>query len=131
MLEALCGRCGETFNPADVEDFRHVAREDGTPCDGPGVIMGAWGGWFNHEFPPLPLEQAREWVAASLHRQTGDNTWEEPCAIVAFHDDGSVSVYARHGWTEPAYAIVTITPQAWNGDYHGVITAVEHARGIR
>lgn len=34
FLEALCGTCGETFNPADEDDTIHIERADGTPCGG-------------------------------------------------------------------------------------------------
>lgn len=42
MLEAVCGDCAETFVPADENDLEHAAREDGTECGGPGVIVGEW-----------------------------------------------------------------------------------------
>ena len=42
LLEAVCGECAETFIPADEDDLEHGEREDGTPCGGPGIIVGAW-----------------------------------------------------------------------------------------
>lgn len=34
FLEALCGRCGETFIPNDESDLDHFQRQDGTDCGG-------------------------------------------------------------------------------------------------
>lgn len=42
MLEAVCGKCGETFNPHDEDDTEHIARYDGTECGGQGEIVGEW-----------------------------------------------------------------------------------------
>lgn len=42
IIEAKCGKCKETFNPADEDDTIHVAREDGSECGGQGVILGEW-----------------------------------------------------------------------------------------
>lgn len=41
-MEAVCGRCGETFNPADEGDTEHVARADGSECGGHGEVVGVW-----------------------------------------------------------------------------------------
>lgn len=41
-LEARCGACGDTFNPADEDDLVHVARVDGEPCGGVGELLGGW-----------------------------------------------------------------------------------------
>lgn len=49
MLEATCGKCGETFNPTGEEDGwpdapEHEWREEiGQPCGGTGVNLGDWG----------------------------------------------------------------------------------------
>jgi hypothetical protein len=40
VIEAVCTRDGETFNPADLTDLAHVQRKDGTECGAPGRI--AW-----------------------------------------------------------------------------------------
>jgi hypothetical protein len=42
MLEAECGRCGETFVPTDEDDTIHGVREDGEACGGQGEITGEW-----------------------------------------------------------------------------------------
>lgn len=42
ILEAECQKCKEVFIPENEEDTEHIAREDGTPCGGEGVIYGAW-----------------------------------------------------------------------------------------
>lgn len=42
ILEAVCGECGETFNPADEQDTIHGAKESGDECGGQGVIQGEW-----------------------------------------------------------------------------------------
>lgn len=41
--EAICRRCGETFNPADESDLMHYERVDGQPCNGLGELLGSWG----------------------------------------------------------------------------------------
>lgn len=40
MIEARCGKCGEVFNPNDMEDTIHIEQLDGTPCEGQGEITG-------------------------------------------------------------------------------------------
>lgn len=42
MLEAKCSVCGETFNPRDVFDIIHIAKENGDECGGEGIILGEW-----------------------------------------------------------------------------------------
>lgn len=42
ILEAVCGKCRETFNPNDEDDTIHGEREDGTECGGQGTITGHW-----------------------------------------------------------------------------------------
>lgn len=42
MLEAICGKCAETFVPADENDVVHGVTENGDPCGGVGVIAGEW-----------------------------------------------------------------------------------------
>jgi hypothetical protein len=42
IYEARCTKCDELFNPADEEDLIHVEQEDGTPCEGQGILMGSW-----------------------------------------------------------------------------------------
>jgi hypothetical protein len=42
MTEAVCGRCEETFNPADENDLEHIERADGQPCGGRGEVVGTW-----------------------------------------------------------------------------------------
>jgi hypothetical protein len=44
IIEAVCGKCGDTFNPGDEDDTIHLVREDGTECGGQGTITGEWGG---------------------------------------------------------------------------------------
>lgn len=39
MLEALCARCGEIFNPADNDDIMHVETSAGDKCGGIGEII--------------------------------------------------------------------------------------------
>lgn len=46
-LEAVCGKCGETFVPHDEDDLIHGETEDGKPCMGQGRITGAWTGSKN------------------------------------------------------------------------------------
>lgn len=43
-LEAVCDRCGELFNPADLDDLDHVADGSGRPCGGRAVpaSVGTW-----------------------------------------------------------------------------------------
>lgn len=42
--EAKCRKCGETFNPHDFKPVNliHVAKEDGTYCNGQGEPVGSW-----------------------------------------------------------------------------------------
>ena len=40
--EALCQKCGETFNPNTSDDLEHVVRADGEFCEGQGVLVGSW-----------------------------------------------------------------------------------------
>lgn len=40
--EAICPKCGETFNPHGPDDLIHFARHDGTECGGIGELAGAW-----------------------------------------------------------------------------------------
>ena len=43
MLEAICGRCGETFIPHDENDTEHGWSEDQRAvCGGEGTITGEW-----------------------------------------------------------------------------------------
>lgn len=42
MLEATCGKCGETFNPADVQDIIHMTKEEGSFCGGTGQIVAEY-----------------------------------------------------------------------------------------
>lgn len=39
MLEAVCGKCGETFNPADESDLVHLERQSGMTCGGVGEVI--------------------------------------------------------------------------------------------
>lgn len=41
MLEAICGKCGETFNPVDENDLIHGESLKG-PCGGKGKLTGQW-----------------------------------------------------------------------------------------
>jgi hypothetical protein len=41
ILEAVCGKCGETFNPADEDDTIHLGTNS-HPCGGQGEITGEW-----------------------------------------------------------------------------------------
>lgn len=43
ILEARCTRCGQTFNPADVDDLEHVETSEEVPCGGRGELVGSWG----------------------------------------------------------------------------------------
>lgn len=40
--EAVCGRCGETFNPDGPDDLEHLSRLDGAACGGQGKMTGCW-----------------------------------------------------------------------------------------
>lgn len=40
--EAVCGDCGETFNPDGPNDLIHAERADGEECGGQGELTGAW-----------------------------------------------------------------------------------------
>ena len=46
IVEAVCGLCGETFNPTGEEDNQerpeHYETVDGRECGGPGEIAGEW-----------------------------------------------------------------------------------------
>ena len=44
MLEAKCGRCGETFIPhtEKLSDLIHIETEQGNSCGGLGTIQGEW-----------------------------------------------------------------------------------------
>jgi hypothetical protein len=42
-VEALCLLCGQTCNPDGPGDMTHGRRDDGQPCGGPLVPLGAWG----------------------------------------------------------------------------------------
>jgi hypothetical protein len=49
MYEAICTKCGETFNPNYFDhqgrlDCEHYATEDGAECYGQGRLLGAYGG---------------------------------------------------------------------------------------
>lgn len=41
-LEAVCDRCGETFNPDGPDDLVHLSRVDDTDCGGLGELTGGW-----------------------------------------------------------------------------------------
>ena len=67
ILEAVCGKCGETFIPADPQDIIHMVKEDGSFYGGTGDIAGEYY-WNNNpviwidpnQSAPLTLEQVRE-----------------------------------------------------------------------
>lgn len=44
MLEAVCGKCGETFIPHSEEpdDLIHGQTEAEKPCGGQGTVTGEW-----------------------------------------------------------------------------------------
>lgn len=42
LLEALCGGCGETFNPDNEQDLEHLADSQGHPCGGQGELKGRY-----------------------------------------------------------------------------------------
>ena len=43
IIEAICGKCGETFNPHDEDDTIHgECFTTGEPCGGLGEITGTW-----------------------------------------------------------------------------------------
>lgn len=44
MLEAVCGKCGETFIPfsEDADDLIHGVTEAGDDCGGTGTVSGEW-----------------------------------------------------------------------------------------
>lgn len=42
MLEAVCRKCGEHFNPADEADTLHLGTTYGERCDGQGEIIGEY-----------------------------------------------------------------------------------------
>lgn len=51
ILEAICGKCEETFNPADTQDIIHMLKEDGNFCGGTGDIQGEY-----HNLPTFGFE---------------------------------------------------------------------------
>jgi hypothetical protein len=42
ILEAICGKCGETFNPHSETDLEHVFRADSEFCEGQGKLLGEY-----------------------------------------------------------------------------------------
>jgi hypothetical protein len=56
MLEAKCQKCGETFNPDDVNDVLHIMREDGKFCGGLGHIEGEYQKPTGHDPKRCTLE---------------------------------------------------------------------------
>lgn len=56
ILEAQCGKCGETFNPHREDELEHYAREDGTECGGTGELLGEWRAPSAHDIAPYPFE---------------------------------------------------------------------------
>jgi hypothetical protein len=45
IIEAICGKCGEVFNPLDDDDIIHIVTEMGDECGGRGEITREWGMW--------------------------------------------------------------------------------------
>jgi hypothetical protein len=45
IIEAICGKCGEVFIPADYDDTIHIVTEVGDECGGQGEITREWGMW--------------------------------------------------------------------------------------
>jgi hypothetical protein len=41
-IEAICHKCGEHFNPNDMDDTEHISRNDGSECGGEGEILGGY-----------------------------------------------------------------------------------------
>jgi hypothetical protein len=73
FLEALCTRCGETFNPADEHDLEHLVRAgDGEPCGGAGELLGGY-----HATPPATV---------------GDGYHQEPTTAEVLEDE-AVELY--------------------------------------
>lgn len=40
MIEARCTKCGEVFNPIDMDDTEHIQCLNGEECGGQGIITG-------------------------------------------------------------------------------------------
>lgn len=54
ILEALCLKCGDTFNPANEDDLEHGMNNAQTEvCGGEGEIQGEW------HFEPDTIQEAR------------------------------------------------------------------------
>jgi hypothetical protein len=42
ILEAVCGKCGETFVPYSEDDLEHIFGSDGQLCEGQGKLLGVY-----------------------------------------------------------------------------------------
>lgn len=42
ILEAQCQKCGEIFNPLDIDDLEHTVDMDGEECGGDGILLGGY-----------------------------------------------------------------------------------------
>jgi hypothetical protein len=105
MLEAVCGKCGETFNPHDESDTEHGQTVMGEPCGGQGTIVGEW----------IPAHTERVSFWQGQHRKHGwVQTWDKDASgertLHVLTDDGErVDILARsvtiiwHGptWSAP------------------------------
>lgn len=82
MLEATCGKCGETFIPSDVQDIIHTTKEDGTFCGGTGQIEGEYGS-------PSPYEEEydsdKDYFSA-MSRHQPEPSFEDREAQAAYDD---------------------------------------------
>jgi hypothetical protein len=48
LLEAECGRCGETFNPDNDQDLMHEVDSKGVYCGGHGELKGEYFRWVQN-----------------------------------------------------------------------------------
>jgi hypothetical protein len=55
ILEAICKKCGETFNPHSETDLEHVFRMDGEFCEGQGKLQG------EYNIPPISMWSPEPW----------------------------------------------------------------------
>jgi ribosomal protein S27AE len=76
IQEALCERCGETFNPNDERDtierdgvtlWLHYATEAGDECGGYGEVVGEWRPSFSTFVPATPCPRCDQASVVDEH----------------------------------------------------------------
>lgn len=89
MLEAICAKCGESFNPADETDLVHLETASGVTCGGVGEIV--------REIPMGDESRMRMMIdsMAEVWQNTGDAgdmysamQWDEVASIAAVLQSG-------------------------------------------